>query len=121
MISQLRRASFGRTAENVKTIEFSMIEQSVVNGDTPPTFEGRPTCVGVPPNTASMCGTLPGSVVTTWTSKREKISVKHETVSFHTVPPGFHAGIETCWLTMVEKLLRESLLPGRSVTPVWFR
>src|SRR5437867_2515924 len=108
MISQLRRASFGSTPLNVNTTEFSMIEQSVVNGETPPTFDGSPTWVGVPPNTARMCGTLPGSVSTTWTSNRDHRSRKHATVSAHTCGVVLHAGIATCWLTIDDVFVRAS-------------
>ncbi len=62
MTSHARRESAGIAPVNVKTIEFSITAQSVVNGETPARVDASPSCVGVPPNTASMCGTLPGSV-----------------------------------------------------------
>ena len=46
---------------NVNTIELSTTAQSAVNGDTPASELDIPNCAGVPPNTASMCGTSPGS------------------------------------------------------------
>src|SRR5512139_3496562 len=97
-----------------------MIEQSVVNGETPATPLGRPSCVGEPPNTASMCGTLPGSVSTICTSNGAKISFMHATVAAHVVALTFHAGIVVCCDAIVERLVRESFVPGASVTPFLF-
>src|SRR3569623_152710 len=116
-----RDVMFGIAPVNVKTIEFSMIEQSVVNGDTPPTFEGKPSISGVPPKIASMCGTFPGSWSTTWTSKRDHRSLKQLTVSFHVCASVFHAGIDTCCCGIDEVFVVESLLPGRSSTHVRLR
>ncbi len=106
---------------NVNTIEFSMTEQSWVNGETPATLVGRPSCVGEPPNTASMCGTAPGSVSTTVTPKGENKSRTQATVAFQVAASVFHAGIVVCCDAIVERLVRESLLPGDSVTPVRLR
>src|SRR3569623_460891 len=95
-----RDVMFGIAPVNVKTIEFSMIEQSVVNGDTPPTFEGKPPISGVPP-------------------KRDHRSLKQLTVAFHVCASAFHAGIDTCCCGIDEGFVVESLLPGRSSAPVW--
>src|SRR3954463_15800466 len=121
MISQARRASAGITFVNVNTIEFSMMPQSCVNGDTPATLFGMPSCVGEPPNTASMCGVWPGSTSVTLTSNGENRSFMQATVALHVVALTFHAGIDVVWLASVERLVRESLLPGDSVTPFLLR
>ena len=106
---------------NVNTIEFSMIPQFDVNGDTPPTPDGNPIDCGEPPNTASMCGTLPGSTSVNATSKRENMFRMHATVASHTASLVFHAGTVRGELTIVDRLARESFCPGDTVTPLRFR
>src|SRR5262245_1541037 len=98
-----------------------MIPQSSVNGDTPPTPDGIPTSCGEPPNTASMCGTFPGSTSVTVTSNRDQISWKHATVALQVAALVFHAGTTAWLLTIDECWVRESSSPGRSVTPLWLR
>src|SRR5215212_956013 len=121
MISHAVRASCGITAVNVNTIAFSMIEQSVVNGDTPPTLVPIPSRVGEPPNTASMCGTLPGLTSVIVTSNAENSSRMHDTVADHVVALTFHGGMTVCAVGIVEWLVRESLSPGSRVTPPLLR
>src|SRR5436190_16642168 len=121
MISQARRASAGITFVNVNTIEFSMIAQSLVNGDTPATLLGMPSCVGDPPNTASMCGVWPGSVSVTVTSNGANSSFMHATVAVHVVALTFHGAIVVAACASVDRLVRESLLPGCRVTPFLLR
>src|SRR5258705_14016925 len=116
MISHARRASAGMTCVNVKTIEFSMIEQSVVNGETPATLFGRPSCVGEPPNTASMWLTLPGSVSVMVTSNGPKISFMHAVVAAFTVAEAVQPGIAVRCCAIVDLFVREALVPGDSVT-----
>ena len=106
---------------NVNTIEFSITLQSVVNGDTPATFGSMPSRPGEPPNTASMCGTLPGSLSTTVTSYAENRSRMHDTVSDQVVALTDHAGIVVCAEAIEDRLVRASLTPGCSVTPFLFR
>src|SRR4051812_43742435 len=98
-----------------------MITQSSVNGETPAVFASMPTCVGEPPNTASMCGTLPGSTSVTVTSKRENRSFMQVTVDCQFAAVTFHAGIDVCAVTIVDLFVRESLSPGDSVTPFLLR
>src|SRR5258706_12099938 len=112
MISHAVRASCGMTWTNVNTIEFSMIEQSVVNGDTPATLFGRPSCVGEPANTASMWLTLPGSVSVIVRLKGPKISFMHAVVAVFTVADAAHAGSDVCACAIEDVFVRESLLPG---------
>src|SRR5258705_11954694 len=102
MISQAwRGVMFGIASTNVNTIEFSMMEQSSVNGDTPPTFDGSPTSPGVPLNSASMCGTLPGSTSVTVTPNRDQMPLKQLTVSVQFCADGAKAGTATAGFTMI--------------------
>src|SRR5690349_11459421 len=101
MTSHASRGVIWNAPVNVKTIEFSITTQSSVNGETPAVFASMPTCVGEPPNTASMCGTLPGSTSVTVTSKREKRSFMHVTVDCQFVALTFHAGSEVVAVTIV--------------------
>jgi hypothetical protein len=97
---------------NVNTIEFSMIPQSSVNGDTPPTPDCMPMFCGDPPNTASMCGVLPGSTSVTVTSQRENMSFMQVTVAVQVAALVFHAGTVEVELMIDERFVRESSSPG---------
>ena len=109
------------TLVNVKTIEFSMTEQSVVNGETPATSFGMPSCVrraaehGLDVRDVARVG------LDDRTSNGANSSRMHETVAFQVVALTFHAGIVVCCVAIVERLVRESLLPGSSVTPFLLR
>src|SRR5512139_1415901 len=108
MTSQLTCGLLPITLVNVNTIEFSITAQSSVNGLTPPTPDGIPMLPGPPPNTASMCGTLPGSTSVIVTSQRANMSFMHFTVSAHSCGDAFHAGTWR-WLVMIdERFVRES-------------
>src|SRR4026209_1040684 len=112
MISHASRGVNVNAPVNVNTTEFSMTTQSSVNGDTPATLFGMPTCVGEPPNTASMCGMLPGSVSTIATSKRPNRSRMHVSTVDQFAADTFHAANCVVAVTIVERFVRESLLPG---------
>src|SRR5215510_3997760 len=109
MISHASRGVNVNAPANVNTTEFSMTEQSVVNGETPATLFGMPTCSGEPPNTASMCGTLPGSVSTIVMSYATNKSRMQPTTLAQLAALTFHAGIAVWVVTTVERLTRESL------------
>ena len=76
---------------------------------------------GEPPNTASMCGTLPGLTSVTVTSQRANMSRMQVTVAAQFAALVFQAG--TCFVELMldDLLVRESSLPGVSVMPVRFR
>jgi hypothetical protein len=65
----------------------------------------------------SMCGTLPGSTSTTCTLYGAHIVRVQLITCAHAVAEMLYAGIAVVWLTRVDRLVRESLLPGLSVTP----
>src|SRR6185369_3941921 len=95
---------------NVNTIEFSMMLQSWVNGDTPPTPEDMPITDGEVVKIASMWGTLPGSTSVIVTSHRENMSRKHVIKLDQFAAVALYAGTATFELTSVDLFVRESLL-----------
>src|SRR4051812_13715803 len=121
MTSQTVCGSSGKTLVNVKTIEFSITAQSSVNGETPPTPCCMPMFCGEPPNTASICGTLPGLTSVIVTSQRENMSFMHATVAVQCAALVFHAGTLRCDVMIDDLFVRESSSPGSSVMPVRLR
>src|SRR5687768_18471580 len=85
MISHATCAFCGIMSVNVNTTLFSIVLQVDVNGDTPAIRCVSPSIDGEPPNTASMCGTLPGSVSVIVTSNGANISRMHVTVCDHKI------------------------------------
>src|SRR5262245_51547329 len=106
---------------NTNTIAFSITLQSDDSGAAEFQF-GSPNSRDEPPNTASMCGTLPGSASTTWTSNRANMLRTQATVSFHSVGLAFQGGMVVSAGATVDWLMRESLkVPCFTATPAPLR
>src|SRR4051812_40712664 len=109
MTSQIARGVLGKLSVNAKTIEFSITVQLKLNGEMPPTLVVMPTSAGARANSASMCGTEPGSTSVIVTSNRDQMSFMHATVVAQSAGLAFQPGTCVGRLTIDDVLACELL------------